>query len=78
MQNERESLREPEHKEPNNFASFYTRAMKDKKKKTKRGKYKGQMKGTTSQDLAPPGPPVFQKTFNRLDASSGSTFSLKG
>jgi hypothetical protein len=75
---ESETLREPEHKEPNNFASFYTRAMKNKKKKIKKGKYKGQMKGTTSQDLAAPGPAVFQKTFDRLHAPSASTYTVKG
>lgn len=61
-----------------NFASFYTQAQKDRQKKIKKGKYKGQMKGITSKELSPPGPAVFKKTFNRSDAPSASTFSVKG
>ena len=35
----------------NNFASFYTQAMRDRSRKIKRGKYRGQMRGFTAKDL---------------------------
>jgi len=70
-------MKEKSDKETKGFASFFTQAMKDKQKKVKKGKYKGQNRSIKTKDLPPPGP-AYQKSPGGSDAPSASTFSLKG
>ena len=60
-----------------NFADFYTRAIKDKNRKIKKGRYKGQSGSLKSKELKLPGP-AYHPQPGRSDAPSASTFMPKG
>jgi len=71
-------MKEKQNNEPHNFASFYTQAIKDKKKKIKKGKYKGQERSISKKDLPRTAGLTYKPKFDQNDAPSVSTFSVKG
>lgn len=60
------------------FATFFDRAMKNKNKKIKKGKYKGQNRAITKKDDMPLPGPTYRTTPRIGDAPSSSTFVTKG
>lgn len=61
-----------------NFATFFAQSMKDKTRKIKKGRYKGQpssIKATKKLQL--PGP-MFYRNPGNSDAPSASTFAAQG
>jgi hypothetical protein len=62
-----------------NFSTFYTQAIKDKAKKIKKGKYRGQSKSLKSDGMQRlPGPAYYAQPGGRSDAPSASTFKTVG
>lgn len=60
----------------NNFATFYTQAVKDKLRKVKRGKYRGQLNNIKPNGaLRLPGPAYFAAP-GKSDAPSASTYKV--
>jgi hypothetical protein len=60
------------------FSAFFDRAMKNKNKKIKKGKYKGQNRAITKKDDIPLPGPKYRVTPRSGDAPSSSTFVTKG
>ena len=61
-----------------NFATFFTRSMKDKTRKIKKGRYRGQPGSIKdSKKLQLPGN-MFYRNPGNSDAPSASTFTLGG
>jgi hypothetical protein len=61
-----------------NFSTFYTQALKDKAKKFKRGKYKGQSKSLKSDGMQRLPGPTYSPNPAHSDAPSASTFKTVG
>lgn len=61
----------------NNFASFYTQSIKDKIRKIKKGKYKGQRGIIKHRNLTIPGQTYYQQP-GKSDAPSASTYTVRG
>ncbi len=61
-----------------NFATFFAQSMKDKTRKIKKGRYKGQPSSVkASKKLQLPGP-MFYRNPGNSDAPSSSTFIAQG
>ena len=63
-----------------NFATFFAQSVKDRSRKIKRGKYKGQFRGIKSKpDLQMPGPAYHpEASASKLNAPSASTYVERG
>lgn len=61
----------------NNFATFYAQSVKNKTRKIKRGKYKGQSGSINNRDIKLPGP-AYHPQPGKSDAPSASTFKSVG
>ena len=60
-----------------NFATFYANSIKNKNKKVKKGKYKGQRRAVIKKDLQLPGYMHYNDPSSST-APSSSTFTTKG
>lgn len=63
-----------------NFSTFYSQAVKDKSKRLKKGKYKGQLKSVThmrSDNITLPGV-AYTAQPSKNQAPSASTYTVRG